>query len=298
MTFVQLPKFGPAWAGALMGTSIASTLSGLHGLGVGQIVFALFAAMLLVIFTEGAKNEPPRHQNMAAWGMYTMGLLACGSAWTALTGSDAFQLASWWIGAPLSVVVCLWQLWGLFKQPHLYDKPAFPWGLALVSPMVAATSAGQLAINHGQFYHFAGELCFFLTFITAIPLFAYCYWSLVQRRDRPHGAAAGTAWIPLGVVGQSTAASTLLFDAHLYGIIMFTIGAPCVAFAMYCFYRAVFAWAPYGPGWWGSTFPVGTLCLGSWDEGWHRLSFALLVLLLLHWGACALRFSAWRLQRA
>lgn len=94
MIDVQLPKYGPAWAGSLMGTSIASTLSGLHGLRVGQIVFALIAAVLLVIFTVGTKNEPPRHQNMAGWGMYTMGLLACGSAWTALTGTDAFQLAS------------------------------------------------------------------------------------------------------------------------------------------------------------------------------------------------------------
>lgn len=55
MIFVQLPKFGPAWAGALMGTSIASTLSGLHGLDVGQIVFALIAAMLLVILPWGQK---------------------------------------------------------------------------------------------------------------------------------------------------------------------------------------------------------------------------------------------------
>nr|WP_274708464.1 hypothetical protein [Corynebacterium meitnerae] len=121
----------------------------------------------------------------------------------------------------------------------------------------------------------------------------YCYWS----RTRPRGAAAGTAWIPLGVVGQSTAASTLLFDAHLYGLIMFTLGVPCVLYAMYCFYEAVLQWAPYGPGWWGSTFPVGTMCLGAWDEGWHTLSLALLVFLLLHWGVCAVRFGAWEGSR-
>lgn len=295
---MQLPKFGPAWAGALMGTSIASTLSGLHGLHVGQLVFALIAALLLLIFTAGARNAPPQHQNMAAWSMYTMGLLACGSAWTALTGNDAFQLASWWIGAPLSVVVCLRQLWALWKLPHHYDTPAFPWGLALVTPMVAATSGGQLAAHHGQFYHYVGEVCFFLTFLTAIPLFAYCYWCFARRSYRPRGAAAGTAWIPLGVVGQSTAASAVLFDAHRYGIIMFTIGAPCVLFAMYCFYHAVFSWASYGPGWWGSTFPVGTLSLGAWYEGWRPLSLALLMLLFGHWGMSALRYGAWRVQHA
>lgn len=291
---MTLPKFGPAWAGALMGTSIASSLTGLHGFHVAQLVFALIAAGLLIVFTVGVRNEPPRHQNMAAWGMYTMGLLACGSAWTALTGNDVFQLISWWIGAPLAIIVCLWQLWGLWKQSHHYTEPAFPWGLALVSPMVAATSAGQLAAHHGEFYHYAGELCFFLTFFTAIPLFLCCYWS----RTRPRGAAAGTAWIPLGVIGQSTAASTLLFDAHLYGLIMFTLGVPCVLYAMYCFYEAVLHWAPYGPGWWGSTFPVGTLCLGAWDEGWHTLSLALLVLLLLHWGVCAVRFGSWELSQS
>ena len=178
-----------------------------------------------------------------------MGLLACGSAWTALTGNDAFQLFSWWVGAPLAIIVCLWQLWGLWKQSAHYTEPAFPWGLALVSPMVAATSAGQLAAHHGEFYHYAGELCFFLTFFTAIPLFLYCYWS----RTRPRGAAAGTAWIPLGVVGQSTAASTLLFDAHLYGLIMFTLGVPCVLYAMYCFYEAVLHWG------------VCAVRFGSWE---------------------------------
>ena len=294
---MQLPKYGPAWAGSLMGTSIASTLSGLHGFRFGQIAFALVAAVLLAVFTVGIRNEPPRHQNMAAWGMYTMGLLACGSAWTALTGNDIFQLISWWIGAPLSIAVCLWQLWGFWKVSEHYTTPAFPWGLAPVTPMVAATSGGQLAAEHGMFYHHAGIVCFFFTFIPAIPLFAYCYWSLWRRRDRPRGAAAGTAWIPLRVVGQSTAASTFLFDAHLYGIIMFTIGVPCVLFGMYCFYQAVFTWAPYGPGWWGSTFPVGTLCLGSWTEGWHALSFGLLLLLLFHWCACALRFRSWQRER-
>lgn len=73
---MQLPKYGPAWAGALMGTSIASTLSGLHGFRLCQIAFALCAAVLLAVFTVGARHEPPRHQNMAAWGMYTMGLLS------------------------------------------------------------------------------------------------------------------------------------------------------------------------------------------------------------------------------
>ncbi|QXB18519.1 Tellurite resistance protein TehA [Corynebacterium coyleae] len=294
---MQLPKYGPAWAGALMGTSIASTLSGLHGFRLCQIAFALCAAVLLAVFTVGARHEPPRHQNMAAWGMYTMGLLSCGSAWTALTGNDGFQLASWWIGAPLSALVCLWQLWAFWKRPSLYRKPAFPWGLALVTPMVAATSGGQLSDEHGALYHYVGVVCFWLTLTTAIPLFAYCFWSFMRHRYHPSGAAAGTAWIPLGVVGQSTAASTVLFDAHLYGIVMFVIGVPCSLFAVYCFYQAVVAISPYGPGWWGATFPVGTLCLGAWYQGWSQLSFALLILLLVHWSICAVRFWAWQLQR-
>lgn len=295
---MQLPKFGPAWAGALMGTAIASSLCGLHGVRVGQTGFALIAAVLLVVFTVGARNEPLRNKNMAAWGMYTMGLLACGSAWTALTGNDIFQLISWWIGATLAVAVCLWQLSALWKQKSAYGQPVFPWGLALVAPMVAATSAGQLATHHGEFYRYVGITFFFLTLTTAVPLFTYCYWSIARGQDRPRGAAAGTSWIPLGVVGQSTAASTLLFDAHLYGLIVFTIGIPLTLYAMYCFYDAVLRWAPFGPGWWGSTFPVGTLCLGSWYQGWPQLSLVMLVLLLLHWCICAVRFGAWQLKRA
>ena len=93
--------------------------------------------------------------------------------------------------------------------------------------MVAATSGGQLSDEHGALYHYVGVVCFWLTLTTAIPLFAYCFWSFMRHRYHPSGAAAGTAWIPLGVVGQSTAASTVLFDAHLYGIVMFVIGVPC-----------------------------------------------------------------------
>ncbi|MCT1441747.1 TDT family transporter [Corynebacterium glucuronolyticum] len=289
-----------------MGTSIAASLTSAHGLpGWVSAFFATIAAGILVTITVGwliHRNPHFSHTLMPAWGMYAMGILACGSAWTAVTGNDWFQIISWWIGTPLGIIVCLNQLRGFA------GAPTFQWGLALVAPMVGATSGGQLAPDHGGLYHTAGIACFVLSLVTALPIFARVYIDVVRGKLRLPGQIAGTAWIPLGVVGQSTAAAQGLFGgkfAIIYGAVMLIAGIRMVEFAMKKFYVAVFEWDGYSPGWWGSTFPTGTLCLGTHllsktasAEWLDYVSIFFLILLLCHWTICCARWATWLLRES
>lgn len=290
----QLPPAGPAWAGSLMGTSIAATLSHLHGFDWLSRALLAAATILFVVFTVSwvrRRNPQFAQEYMGPWGMTSMGILALGSAWTGCTGHWGAQILSWVVATPLAVAVCLWQL------RKFHGAPSFPWGLALVSPMVAATSGGQIAqvvdASWSGFFHGVGVACFLLSLVTGVPVFVRVYADVVRGRLHLPATFAGTAWIPLGIVGQSTAAAQLLFPhgvAHAYGLVMFTLGVPALAYAAYRFWPAALRWAEYSPGWWGSTFPAGTLSLGSWLMGWHTLSAVFLGLLLVHWAACAVRF--------
>jgi len=91
-------------------------------------------------------------------------------------------------------------------------------------------------------------------------------------------AASASAWIPLGMVGQSTAAVQVMATqggallvapaaahqlANDYGYLMLLVSVPVVAYAVRMTVRGFRARMPFSPGWWALTFPIGTLALGS-----------------------------------
>ncbi|MCQ9172687.1 TDT family transporter [Corynebacterium amycolatum] len=295
-----LAPAGPAWAGSLMGTSIFATLAHIHDVPVIPELLLVMAVGILGFMVVGwlrYKNPPFRSQLMAPWGMLSMGIMALGSAATALSSNSLWQLVSWWIGAPLAIYASLRQLRGF------EGEPTFQWGLALVAPMVAATSGAQLSIDYGTFYHVCGQIFFWMALITVLPIFVRCYVALFSGTMRIPDPIAGTAWIPLGLVGQSTAAAQLLFNrtfAVVYGAVVLGVGIFLAAIAFRRFTRAVISWAGYSPGWWGSTFPAGTLSLGTYLLGgtlgaqWlYTVSAGLLCLLAVHWCVCVVRFGWW-----
>ena len=297
--WAQLPPAGPAWAGSLMGVSIAATLSHVHGANwLSWCFLALATAIFLVLIGGFLRRRNPRFEQpfMAPWGMAVMGTLALGSAWTAATGSVWPQAVSWFVATPAAFVVGAWQL------RRFIGEPQFLWGLALVTPMVSATSGAQLAhsAQPPQWLHMpllaVAAACFAFSFITAVPLFAYLYLQL--RRGRMHipPQLAGTNWIPLGVVGQSTAAAIILTSNSkfagagiVYGVVMFAAGIAPAIYAAYKYWGATVTWPAYTPGWWGATFPVGTLCLGTHTlatatgtQWLDAVSVAFLVVLIAH----------------
>ncbi|WP_244261954.1 TDT family transporter [Corynebacterium amycolatum] len=300
-----LAPAGPAWAGSLMGTSIFATLAHIHDVPMVPELLLIVAVSILGFIVVGwlrLRNPPFHSKLMAPWGMLSMGIMALGSSASSVFNDSAWQRATWWIGAPLAIYVSLRQLRGF------EGEPTFQWGLALVAPMVAATSGAQLSVDYGTRYHVCAQVFFCMALITVLPIFVRCYVALFSGIMRIPDSIAGTAWIPLGLVGQSTAAAQLLFNrtfAVAYGTTVLIVGLFLAAIALRRFTRAVIRWAGYSPGWWGATFPVGTLSLGTHSLGdtadaqWlYAVSAGLLCLLAVHWCVCVARFGWWARELA
>ena len=89
--------------------------------------------------------------------------------------------------------------------------PTTTWGLPIVPPMVSATTGSalvpHLATREGQLLLVITTVaCFFLALVLGLVVFAVAYRHHWRVAPLPL-AASTSAWIPLGVVGQSTAAA-------------------------------------------------------------------------------------------
>lgn len=308
-----LPPLGPAWAGSVMGTSLAATMTDIHGATYLSPVLLGIASLIFLSVTVGWLQHANPHFTqpyMGPWAMYFMGVLALGGAWTRVTGSWGWQMVTWLVATPLALIVCLWQL----KQFH--GAPTFFWGLSLVPPMVSANSGAQLVesgVLQGGWataVWLVAVAGFLLSMVTALPVFARVYLELIRGRLYLPPGLTGTAWIPLGIVGQSTAVAILLshnplgaggsdtweFIGIAIGYVMFALGVPAACYAAWRFWRDILTWPGYYPGWWGSVFPAGTCTLGSYQlaqftghEWWNWVSLVWLTVLLFHWSVCVLR---------
>ncbi|MGJ6981475.1 hypothetical protein ACSDQ9_13255 [Aestuariimicrobium soli] len=101
--------------------------------------------------------------------------------------------------------------------------------------------------------------CFVIAWVLGVAIFVVAYRPHWLRQPLPLELST-TAWIPLGIVGQSTAAAIAL-----------TIGVPLVAWAVWCTIQGFRRGLPFGRTWWSMTFPVGTLALGSHVMGSHMM---------------------------
>lgn len=162
--------------------------------------------------------------------------------------------------------------------------PVPAWGLPIVPPMVSATTGAALVPYASgpaaQLTLLAVAIgCFFLSLFLGGLVFALSYHHHWKVASLPIAASAST-WIPLGVVGQSTAAAQVIATqlggllgppaataahdlADAYGYVMIAVSVPVVAFAVRVTVRGFRARMPFTPGWWALTFPIGTLALGS-----------------------------------
>lgn len=314
----DLPPLGPGWAGAVMGLGISASLMDIHlsstlGHLPAEIMLGIATVLALALTVGFLKHRNPGFHSsaMPAWGMASMGILALGSAYSLIFGAWLVHAFCWAVGTVLGAITCVKFFRYLFVHRPV---PAFTWGLPLVAPMVAATASAQLAPHAGAWdstVHGMGVACFALAWVTAVPTFAFVY---VRTFPTIPAQFATTAWIPLGLVGQSTVAAQLLageqwhFRAMVYGMLMLSVGIPLAGYAIVMHWGTALGSTPmpYNPTWWASTFPVGTCCLGThtlaaqskgsallpWDLGWmDTISAALLVLLLLHvaWAALGAR---------
>ncbi len=301
-TRTALPPAGPAWYGAVMGTAILATLtqSLVPGLWVARALLVL-GWLLLVGLTAGFAARAVRHPGtlaasvrvgaMPLWGMVSMGVLAVGSATATVLPSWEPVLADlavgvdgilWVLGTALGLATAAGFSVLLVRTDA--GAPTTVWGLAVVPPMVAATVGAGLvphlptpALQLSMLLVTAA--CFLLSLTLGAVIFAMAY----HQHWRVAGlavAASATAWIPLGVVGQSTAAAQAMAGsagpllpaslaaalqdvANDYGVLMLGLGVPLAAWAVAMTVRGFRRRMPFVPGWWSLTFPIGTLALGA-----------------------------------
>lgn len=335
---ISPPPAGPAWFGAVMGTGIISTLSVAHidwwpfckYLSVG---FLIIGWLILIGLTAGfcyriikdrtaITNSIFDFTQAPMWGMVAMGYLAIGSA-TSTTGplwwpqySHTFWVVDgllWTIGTILGIITALGFGGILINRP--VGTPTPVWGLPLVPPMVSATT-GAAIIPHcptpGTMLWLVVVVvgCFFLALNLGLIVFTVAYHHAWRKAKLPLVASAA-AWIPLGIVGQSTAAAQAMAEqtvklsifqvhnaifalAHLYGYIMLSIGIPLFGWALYRSVTGLANRMPFTSGWWAMTFPVGTCSLGTHLLGQSTnlymlslVGFILYLFLICTWHICA-----------
>ncbi len=317
-TGVGLPAVGPQWFGMAMGTGIFATLLQLAGpmipgsVDLARVMLALAWMILLGLVAATAtrfRAEPGALRATVTdaavaptWGMVAMGILAVGSASATVAHAWYVAAAMWGIGTVLGLCTAIG--FGVVMLRGRAGTPTMVWGLALVPPMVSATTGASLAQHfsaHAGTFLAVSTACFVIALATAPITFARCYHHHL-RVAPPVGAASASAWIPLGVVGQSAAAALKLSDvaglghtvAVGYAVAMLVLAAPLTAWAGY---RTVLGFRdamPFTPGWWAMTFPVGTVALGAHELGaqthwaWATdVSLAALAVLACTWTLCA-----------
>ena len=300
-TPVALPPAGPAWYGAVMGTGILATLTQTLAPGSWPARVLLVVGWTLLLGLTGAfavrsvrspgtLTASLRPGPLPLWGMVAMGLLSVGAAtatvlpgWVPdLAGTAVLLDGGLWILGTLLGLATTIGFTTVLARGH-GGAPSTVWGLAVVPPMVSATVGaglvGHLPAALQAAMLLACVACFALSLTLGGVIFAVAYHHHWRVAGLPIGAST-TAWIPLGVVGQSTAAAqamavaaaallpapvagVLQTLANDYGVLMLSIGVPLAGWAVVMTIRGFRHRMPFVPGWWSLTFPIGTLALGS-----------------------------------
>ena len=339
------------WGGSAVGLGVATVLS--------VVAWALMIG-LSAGFVRGCRRE--RGAAMAAvreasqrpaWGTVSMGVMSVGSATSAVlpAWSESLTAGALWVdavlwtaGTVLGLLVAVDFAAGLVARVLSerarrrgplglepggsggLGKPTPVWGLTVVAPMVSST-AGCTFIPHVGYAAKIALLavvivCFGVALALGALVFTVAYFYHWRRESLPL-ALTPSLWIPLGVIGQSTAAIQLiaarggellpagaqagvLHAANVYGIVVLgVIGAVLGAYAATMTVVGFARRMPFSAGWWSLTFPIGTCALGAFylgqvhgSAGWHGASGVIAGVLACTWTLCSVAsLTAVRLTR-
>ena len=228
-----LPPAGPSWAGAVMGSaSLAQVVDiywGANMVGHAAAVAWYFIAtgMLAWVIAGFVRHRNPKFvpEHLPAWAMTAMGILALSMATSVVLGWWWLHAVYWAIGTVLAFVVSIRYLPHLVHLPRAeYSSVNFTWLLPLLAPVVNAASAGMLARHitdaggNGTLsflVHAIGVVGLLLVLVTAVPLLVGIYSGLGRKKLKIPPNFTTIYWIPLGLVGQATAAAQLLSLIHI-----------------------------------------------------------------------------------
>lgn len=316
----SVPGPGPAWFGAVMGTGGLTTLMQLHAVRVPGFAFTaavgLVLSWLMLIglgagFARSIARDPHEWSRsirdatmVPLWGMVSMGYLAVGAATLVVVHT---RIPSWapiafwldvvfWIGGTiLGLATAIgFAIWLFTRRP---DHPLPTWALPMVPPMVSATVGGVIAghIRSDTLRTLLISACV-LCFVVALALGTFvivrAYHHAWFRTPVPVALATST-WIPLGIVGQSAAASQVLSGPALAGLaraysgVVLVAGAGLGLYAIVVTIRGFLARMPFAPGWWAMAYPLSTCGLGSYFLGWQWASLVTVAVLIIIWLVCA-----------
>ncbi len=303
-----------------MGTGGLATLLQIHsvrvpGFAPAAVVMLVLGWILLVGLGAGFARSVARDPDtwtstvrdaamLPLWGMVSMGLLAVGSATFVVVEAHAPPLAGmafgvdvalWGAGTVLGLATAVgFAVWLVSTRP---DHPLPTWALPMVPPMVSATAGGLISrqfeseVARGALWA-ACVFCFVLALILGGVVIVMAYHHAWFRTPVPVALSTST-WIPLGIVGQSTAAAQVLAGpalaglARVYGATVLVAGAGLGAFAVATTLRGFLARMPFSPGWWAMTYPLSTCGLGAHYLGWDAASVLTVAVLIVIWVLCA-----------
>ena len=333
-----LVPMGPPWWGAVMGPGILGPLTQLHVgawsagavlarffLVAGWLLMVSFAATFIVRVARSVQvwRASVSGVGSSAWGMVAMGILAVGAAtgavlpaWNAALTELAWKAdrTLWLIGTVIGFLSTFGFAVALLRNRPAEPRPA--WGLAIVPPMVSATSGAPFVAQLSSPLAALGLLtflgaCFVCSLTLGIVIFTAAYHHHLRIDPIPVPLSI-SSWIPLGVVGQSTAAAQAIAGqserfllpaaapaahtiADVYGYLMLSIAIPLVALAISVTVHGMRNGMPFSPGWWALTFPIGTLSLGAFNlaKGSHLSGYAIAstvawIVLLGTWTLCVI----------
>lgn len=288
-----------------MGTSILANLLALHSRGLPggaylamaalALSWLLLAGLTVTFLVRCVKNPRVLRESLTQgatipfWSTVSIGILSAGAALAVVLPlffpeweGFAWQVDSitWIIATSLGIPAALGSGAYYIGNPN---PPSFVWGLGVMAPMVAATVGANLSTHidpvYGPMLLIIAAGCFFLTLTLGSVIFIRAYVHIWGSHPLPLAMSA-SSWIPLGLVGQSSASSQAIAHsleayasgpivasthllANVYGLVMWVIGLPLVVWASVVTLRGFYYRMPFSPGWWTTTFPIGTLSLGA-----------------------------------
>ncbi|RVW05166.1 TDT family transporter [Rhodococcus xishaensis] len=333
LTASRLAHLTPNWFAVVMGTGIvavatASLPMDLPGRGGVALTFWILSVVLLAVLTTAFALHWVRHTEHARgyarsvamfpfYGAVPMAVLTVGAGTaavgsTAITSGVAFAVAGalWTAGTVGGLLTCAVMAMRL-RAGADRGNPAPAWLMPVVPPMVSAATGAALVNGLPDGWPRAVLLASCYVLFTLALVFALPIAAMVGRRINERGLpplqALPTLWIPVGVVGQSVAASNLLGTAaapvvgdrgahalHVfglgYGLVMGTIMIAMLTALGVLTMRAFRQGLTFTMSWWSFTFPVGACAVGMGAFGTagdleipRLLSAGLLCALVVAW---------------
>ena len=239
----------PNWFAAAMGTGIVSVAAAslepeIEGLKLVSEIFWVLAVLVLCALIGAFATHWSQHRCQALaylhspamfpfYGAVAMALLTVGSA-TGITGPDflghdvaiTVSLTLWTLGTALGLVTYVVMMIRLVRDAGMATAMPF-WLMPVVPPMVSATTGAAVSTHMPEGAPRIAVLVFcYILFALALTAAIGILVAVARQfaRNRSAGVdvipfnAIPSLWIPLGVIGQSIAASNLLAAASRHAL--------------------------------------------------------------------------------